>query len=265
MKTVYLTENDFVDEQTINIEIREIKPDFEYPGMAPQKEAARIRMNKLSGFWYLNPLFVVYSPENTMQFEAVIQKCRAGWYRLLSMQFKNGWRYQKNQEANPMIVAFEYEGVIIQNGTLIPFSTWHFNQQSSKRITMTEIRRPEAIKLLKQGNLKELETIQQTEVDRCSLLKSSESKTTFFILPHLTISAPNGNEFSRQSKKEQAAWNHTLKRNLSKNQFREIPFPVRNGIRITTRNSPVSITHPFCSMRTKSNESSRDTTACPGL
>jgi len=265
MKTVTLEAIDSVDDQKSNIEIRKLKPDFEDPGMAPRKEAAHIRKNELSGYWYLNPLFIVYSPEDSEEFARAIQKCQAGWYRLLSKELKNGWRYQKNQEQNQMIVAFEYDGVIIQNGTLIPFSSWQFDQQSSKRKTMNETRRSEAIKLLKQGNLKELEIIQQAEVDRCHLLESSESKNTFFILPHLTISAPPGNEFSRQSKKEQAAWNHTLKRNLSKNLYRKIPSPVRNGIWITNCNFIVSNRLSCCSKTTKSNESLRDAIACPGL
>jgi len=265
MKTVTLDAIDSVGEQKSNIEIRNLKPDFEDLGMAPRKEVARIRKNKLSGFWYLNPLFIVYSPEDSEEFANASQKCQAGWYRLLSKELKYGWRYLKNQEKKQMIVAYEYDGVLVLDGTPIPFSYWQFNQQCSKRKTINETRRPEAIKFLKQGNLKELENIQQAEVDRCRLLNSSENKLACFILPHLTISAPPGSEFSSQAKKEQAAWNHTLKRNLSKNQFRKILSPVRQGIWITNCNTTVSNKPSCCSKTTKSNESSRDAIACPGL
>lgn len=115
------------------VRITSFRPDFENPDQIPRGETNRILKDKSSGVWYLNPVAKVYSPVDSDQFLSVVMKRQADWFRHLSRQFKNQWRFVRNQ-AGLWEGAYEFDGVIIQQGVVLPFEIWKGQRQPEKAL-----------------------------------------------------------------------------------------------------------------------------------
>ncbi|QDT29880.1 hypothetical protein Enr10x_52370 [Gimesia panareensis] len=113
-----------VEPHTPQIESESFSPDFENPGNFPRREANRIKREKLPGIWYLNPVARVRSPKDSEEFMRVVAKRQAEWFRHLTRQFKNGWREARNQESSRFQQAFEFDGIIILDGIVLPIMDW---------------------------------------------------------------------------------------------------------------------------------------------
>lgn len=100
------------------------RPDFEHPESRPKSEAHSIKKERRPGIWYVNPIGTVHASEDSGDFLKAVRKKQRGWYRLLSRQFKNGWRLAKKEEEDLWKLAYEYDGVIVLNGMILRVKWW---------------------------------------------------------------------------------------------------------------------------------------------
>ena len=114
----------FPESQNPKIESESFPPDFENPGSFPCSETKRIKREGLPGLWYLNPIARVMSPQDSEEFMRVVTKRQAEWFRHLTRQFKNGWREVRNQQSSRLQQAFEFDGIIISDGIILPIMDW---------------------------------------------------------------------------------------------------------------------------------------------
>lgn len=123
MKTVNLEEFECPGPQQPNVEVVRFRPDFENPELFPRQEVKRIASEGLSGFWYLNPVTRVASPKETEEFLQAVMKAQAAWFRFLSRELKSGWR-RIRQQADYWTQAYEFDGVLVREGSVVPFKLW---------------------------------------------------------------------------------------------------------------------------------------------
>jgi hypothetical protein len=126
MKIVNLEELEFPEPRHPKVEVVRFRPDFENPGQFPRQETKRITSEGLPGYWYLNPATRVACAEESDEFVVAVMKAQASWFRILSRQFKSGWR-RLRQQADSWTEAFEFDGVVVREGSVVPVKVWrHF-------------------------------------------------------------------------------------------------------------------------------------------
>lgn len=118
------------------------RPDFEHPESRPKSEAHSIKKERRPGIWYVNPVGTVHAFEDSEDFLKAVRKKQREWYRLLSRQFKNGWRRAKRGEEDLWKLAYEYDGIIVINGVILRFEAWDYTRRNGplarKRVTTTQ-------------------------------------------------------------------------------------------------------------------------------
>ena len=123
-------------------------PDFEAPGLLCLEEANSIKNERRPGIWYVNPVGTVHASVNSEEFARAVKKKQAEWYRLLSRQMKNGWRRQKRIENNSWRVAFEYDGVVVYNSTILQLRWWYSLKKEDPTLPITNQQKTGSIPLL---------------------------------------------------------------------------------------------------------------------
>jgi hypothetical protein len=202
--------------------------------MADLSHSTRVELDLLkstgaSGHWYLNPMFSVSTPEPTIEFLEKARSYQRAWFRILTKHFQNGWRKMRRLAHPESDRPFEFDGILYHAGDVWPYVDLSQSSGNMERFGIVLQRRPEAIKLLKQGKLKEMADIQATEIRQLQSGEFNGEENAHFVLPHLTISSPSGEVFYSQIQREKSAWNHTLKRHLKSSEIRLLSTSVRDG------------------------------------
>tara|TARA_R110002072_G_scaffold303090_1_gene493166 strand:+ start:8778 stop:9191 length:414 start_codon:yes stop_codon:yes gene_type:complete len=112
------------------------RPDFETPGVIPYDVAQTIKSERRPGIWYVNPVGTVHASVDSADFLNAVRKKQREWYRLLSREYKSGWR-RVRKKASIEELNYGYDGVIILKGMILRLELW-----SKERLTNPTLNTP---------------------------------------------------------------------------------------------------------------------------
>jgi hypothetical protein len=203
----------------VNVQ-RLVFSDWENYAEAAIRERERILNADLPGYWYINPISCVHSPDPVDEFFDEIAKRQGAWCRMLKRHFGNGWRTIRKQTKDRSQRGVEFEGVLIVEGTPgLPEDIPEIRRLLGQLPSVT--RRNRAFQLLKQRQLDELRILTDEEVTLREKSELSAEGFAYFILPHATVESPTVNHaFVEEANRRTGEWHRAVSRLFPKSERR---------------------------------------------
>lgn len=212
-------------------DVRRCYADLDDPARVPRAEAEQIAAAGRPGFWFVHPLAVVSSPDESDEAFQLCERFHVNWYRLLQRRWKTTWRTVRRQIDDRLLLSYTFDGVVVIRHTIIPYTWWRDCWNVGIDAGRVFSQRPDAIDLLGAGDTKALEELQHAEVQR--LQHDGADRRIHVVFPHLTISMPSNAFLNVRVDRERDAWKRRFRNALGKEEAATSPPSIRLGQLIT--------------------------------